>query len=181
MWDNWKADTRRLREFKSRGAPWYVIESLLFENGYQAVVLHRLAHWFKSRNVPVLPAMVHRLSIWLTGVDIAPSARIGPGLVIGHGVGIVVGHRVVIGASAHLLHGVTLGGARVREEMPRLGDHVFVAAGACVLGDVTVGDECFIGVNAVVTEDVPARSKVIAGADLEIRPRRSEGRRPAVQ
>ena len=59
MWDNLRADTRRLREIKSKPAPWYVLESLLFENGYQAVVLHRLAHWFKSRGVPVLgPATV---------------------------------------------------------------------------------------------------------------------------
>ena len=45
-------DTRRLREIKTRGFPWYVIESLLFENGYQAVVLHRMAHWFKHHRIP---------------------------------------------------------------------------------------------------------------------------------
>lgn len=181
MFDNLKADTRRLREFKSKGAPWYVIESLLFENGYQAVVLHRLAHWFKRHKVPVLPAMIHRFAISSTGVDIAPAAEIGPGLLLAHGVGTVVGHRVVIGAGAHMLHGVTLGGSRRRDEMPRIGDHVFLAAGACVLGDVTVGDDCFIGVNAVVTEDVPPGSKVLAAADVEVRPRRSSGDTPAVR
>ena len=38
MLDNLKADTRRLRMLKTKPFPWYVIESLLFENGYQAVV-----------------------------------------------------------------------------------------------------------------------------------------------
>ena len=71
MWDNLKADTRRLREIKTKGAPWYVIESLLFETGYQAVVLHRIAHWFKSRGVPVLGPMTARCNQFLTGVDIA--------------------------------------------------------------------------------------------------------------
>ena len=37
-------DSRRLREIKRKRAPWYVLESLLFDNGYQAVVLHRIAH-----------------------------------------------------------------------------------------------------------------------------------------
>lgn len=175
MLDNLKADTRRLREFKTRSAPWYVIESLLFENGYQAVVLHRLAHWFKRHKVPVLPAMLHRFAISSTGVDIAPAAEIGAGLLLVHGVGTVVGHRVAIGREAHILHGVTLGGSRVRDEMPRIGDRVFLAAGSCVLGNVSVGDDCFIGVNAVVTEDVPASSKVLVTAGVEVRPQRSSG------
>ena len=31
MWDNLRADTRRLRDLKSKPAAWYVLESLLFE------------------------------------------------------------------------------------------------------------------------------------------------------
>ncbi len=181
MFDNLKADTRRLREFKTRGAPWYVIESLLFENGYQAVVLYRLSHWFKRRRIPVIPPLIHRCAIWLTGVDIAPAAEIGPGLVIGHGTGTVIGDRVRLGAHADLAHHVTLGGSRERAEMPRIGDHVFLGTGACVLGGVTVGEECFIGAYAVVTEDVPPRSKVLSTARIEVSPRSADGRRPAVR
>ena len=54
MLANLKEDTRRLKVIKTKSFPWYVLESLLFENGYQAVVLHRIAHWFKSRRIPVL-------------------------------------------------------------------------------------------------------------------------------
>lgn len=39
---------------------------------------------------------------------------------------------------------------------PRLGDGVFVAFGAVIVGDVAIGDRAYIGVNAVVTVDVPA-------------------------
>ena len=107
MWENLKADTRRLREIKTKGAPWYVIESLLFETGYQAVVLHRLAHWFKAHGVPALGPAVARFNQFLTGVDIAPAAQIGPGLMIVHGTGIVVGAWAKIGRDAILLHEVT--------------------------------------------------------------------------
>lgn len=173
MWDNLIADTRRLREIKSKSAPWYVLESLLFENGYQAVVLHRLAHWFKSHRVPVLGPAIARWNHFLTGVDIAPAAKIGPGLRIAHGTGIVVGNGVEIGGDCLLMHGVTLGAptqARIGD-MPTLGDRVTVGAQASVIGPVKVGDDAFIGAHALVTRDIPAGSLVLAKVGLEVRDR----------
>jgi serine O-acetyltransferase len=171
---NLAADTRRLRELKSKRFPWYVVESLLFENGYQAVVLHRIAHAFKRRRIPVLGPLFARLSLFLTGVDIAPGAEIGPGLLISHGVGIVIGGYARIGSGATLLHGVTIGGPYPsrRREMPTLGDDVFLAAGAKVIGQVRVGDRVFVGAGALVAEDVPDDSVVVSRSGIEIRPRR---------
>ncbi len=173
MWDNLRADTRRLREIKSKPAPWYVLESLLFENGYQAVLLHRLAHWFKAHGIPIFGPAIARYNLFLTGVDIAPAAKIGPGLRIAHGTGIVVGNAVEIGAGCLLMQGVTLGAptqARIAE-MPKLGDRVTLGAHACVIGAVAVGDDVFLGAQVLVTSDVPARSRVTAKVELEIRSR----------
>lgn len=164
MFDHLVADTRRLRELKHKPFPWYVLESLLFENGYQAVLLHRLAHWFKRRRIPLFGPFFNRLSLFLTGVDIAPAAEIGPGLRIGHGVGLVVGGAARIGSNAFLLHGVTIGapgGSRLAE-MPVLGNGVFVGAGAKLIGQITVGDGAVIGANALVTVDVPAGARALA-------------------
>ena len=80
MFDHLRADTRRLRESKRKPFPWYVLESLLFDSGYQAVVLHRIAHWLKANGVPALGPAVARLNQLLTGVEIGPGAVIGPGL-----------------------------------------------------------------------------------------------------
>ncbi len=170
MLDNLRQDTQRLRSFKHKPFPWYVLESLLFENGYQAVVLYRLAHWFKARRIPVLGPLFARLSLLLTGVDIAPGAVIGPGLIISHGVGVVIGDRVRIGSGAVLLHQVTIGApsGRRRDEMPHLGDDVYVGAGSRLIGDIEIGDKVFIGVNAVVTQDIPAGSKVVSTAEIRI-------------
>jgi serine O-acetyltransferase len=173
MFDNLKADTRRLREIKSKGAPWYVIESLLLETGYQAVVLHRIAHWFKSKGIPLFGPLVARWNQFLTGVDIAPAARIGPGLRIAHGTGIVVGNGVVIGRDCLLMQNVTLGApttARI-EDMPAIGDRVVLGAGCAVIGRVTIGDDCFVAAHALVTIDVPANQKVLPRANVELRPR----------
>ncbi len=171
MFDNLAADTRRLRDIKPRSAPWYVIESLLFETGYQAVVLHRLAHWFKARRIPVLGPLVARWNQFLTGVDIAPAARIGPGLRIAHGTGLVIGNGVVIGRDCLLMQNVTLGAPTTAkiDQMPVLGDNVTVGAGAAIIGRVTIGDGAFIGAHVLVTIDVPAGSRVLARPALDIR------------
>ena len=177
MFDDLRADTRRLRESKRKPFPWYVLESLLFDNGYQAVVLHRIAHWFKARGVPALGPAVARLNQFLTGVEIGPGAVIGPGLRISHGHGIVVGGYARVGAGAMLLHGVTIGSpdpSRV-EAMPTIGDRVFLGAGAKVIGPITIGDDVFVGVNAVVAEDVPSGSRVLAGGGIVVTPRRDLG------
>jgi serine O-acetyltransferase len=170
---NLAADARRLRELKTKRFPWYVVESLLFENGYQAVVLHRCAHACKRAGIPALGPFFARLSLFLTGVDIAPAAEIGPGLLISHGVGIVIGGYARIGSGATLLHGVTIGGPYPsrRREMPTLGDGVFLAAGAKVIGAVRVGDRVFVGADAIVTQDVPDDSVVVATGGVEIRSR----------
>jgi serine O-acetyltransferase len=181
MLDNLREDTRRLREIKTKPFPWYVIESLLFENGYQAVVLHRIAHWFKKRGIPVLGPFFARLNQFLTGVDIGPGAEIGSGLRIAHGYGIVIGGYARIGRNALLLHQVTIGSpnpARV-ENMPVLGDNVFLGAGAKILGDIRIGDNVFVGVNAIVAQDIPDNSRVLCTSGIEIRSRKDLSDSPA--
>lgn len=146
---------------------------MLFDNGLQAVVLFRLAHWLRARRVPALGPAVARLNLTLTGVDLAPSAEVGPGLVIAHGVGLVVGGGCRIGARAFLLHQVTLGAPSQSRlaQMPTLGDDVFVGAGARVIGAVVIGDRVVIGTNAVVTTDVASDHRVVVEQSLRITPR----------
>src|SRR5262249_50759774 len=112
MFVNFSRDIARLRDIKSKPWPFYFLESLLFENGFQAVMFPRLAHWFKARRIPFLGPAFARLGLLLTGVDISPGAVIGPGLRISHGTGLVIGGQARIGADAVLHHGVTIGARR---------------------------------------------------------------------
>jgi serine O-acetyltransferase len=173
MFENLGADARRLRETKSGPLAWCVFESLLFDAGYQATLLHRLAHWFKRRRVPALGPALARWNQFVTGVDIAPAARIGPGLRISHGTGIVIGNGVAIGRDCLLMQNVTLGAptaARI-DEMPTIGDRVVLGAGCAVIGRIAVGDDVFVGALALVTEDIPAGAKVLSRAGIDVRPR----------
>ena len=173
MLDNLRQDAARLAEVKNGPLVRSTIAGLLFENGFQAVVLHRIAHGFRRRGIRVLGPFFARLNLLLTGVDISPLAVIGPGLYISHGTGLVIGGAARIGARAFLLQGVTIGAptpSRVAQ-MPTLGDDVFVGAGACLIGPIQIGSRVFIGVNAIVTRDVPDDSKVLSSAGVEVTPR----------
>ena len=184
MASNLGEDLARLAEIKGLPRWRALVEGLLFENGFQAVVLYRIAHWFRSRGVPFLGPAVARLCLLLTGVDIAPRARLGPGLYISHGVGLVIGGGVVAGRRCFFLGNVNVGApsqARL-DEMPRLGDEVFVGAGARILGGVRIGDRAFVGANAVVAVDVPDDGKaVVARESLRVssgRPHVPDGQGP---
>ena len=176
MLDNLRQDIQRLRTIKSKPYPFMVLESLLFENGFQAVVLYRLAHWFKSRRIPFFGPLLCRLSILLCSVEIAPGAKIGPGLLISHGMGIVIGQWAKIGSGCTMMHQVTLGASSTDklQTMPTVGDHVFLAAGSRLIGGIRVGDGAFIGANAVVAEDVPAGAKVVVEKPRILPPRSAD-------
>lgn len=170
MLANVRRDLARLAEIKGRPRWRALVEGVLFENGFQAVLLYRAAHAFRRRGIPVFGPLLARLSLFLTGVDISPAAAIGPGLYVAHGVGLVVGGGVRMGERAFLLGGVNVGApsqARLAD-MPELGDDVFVGAGARVLGRIRIGSRVFIGANAVVTRDVPDDSKVVSAAGVEV-------------
>ncbi|MFY9643385.1 MAG: hypothetical protein WCD20_16905 [Rhodomicrobium sp.] len=99
----------------------------------------------------------------VTGIAIAPTARIGPGLYIGHFSGIFVGADVEIGSNCDLHQGVTIGVSVHGDKLgtPRLGDRVYVAPGAKIFGRVVIGDDAIIGANSVVTASLQPRAVAI--------------------
>jgi len=171
--DNLRRDASRLRLSYAGSTFRAVVEALLFNSGFQAVVLYRLARWFRVHHIPLVGPFLSRLNLFLTGVDINPTAVIGPGLLISHGTGLVIGGAARVGDDALILHGVTIGSlspSRVGT-MPVIGDRVFLGAGAKIVGGVMIGDDVVVGPNAVVTEDVPDGSRVLSAAGVQIFPR----------
>jgi len=96
------------------------------------------------------------------GIDISRDARIGSGLYIGHFGGIVVNEGVVIGNNCNISQGVTLGQQNrgARAGCPVIGNNVYIAPGAKIIGRVQVGDHAAIGANAVVVNDVAPHTTV---------------------
>ena len=94
--------------------------------------------------------------LW-TSIEIHPGAEIGKRFVIDHGVGVVIGETAVIGNDVLIYHGVTLGGKTLDpvKRHPTVGDRVIIGAGAKLIGAITIGNDCAVGANAVVTKDMP--------------------------
>lgn len=139
------------------------LEVILTYAGFHALLAYRISHWLKVHDVPILPRIISQLARWLTGVEIHPSAKIGSGFFIDHGMGVVIGETAEIGDYVTLFQGVTLGGTGKErgKRHPTLGNHVVVGAGAKILGGITIGDNVKIGANSVVLKNVPANSTVI--------------------
>lgn len=157
LWPRLARDFQRLREVKGRRTAAALVDAVLLDSGFQALVAHRMAHTLRAWRLPLLPALCRRWAIAACAVDILPAADIGGGCILAHGVGTVIGGATVIGEDCTILHGVTFGEARFSElTCPRLGDRVTVGAGATLLGGIAVGDDALIGAGAVVLQDVPA-------------------------
>ncbi len=140
-----------------------VFEILACYPGLHAVWGHRLSHWLWTRGFKLLARWVSQWARGLTGIEIHPGAKIGPGLFIDHGMGVVVGETAEIGPNVTLYHGVTLGGTSLSKgkRHPTLEDGVVVGAGAKILGAIAIGANSRIGANAVVVKPVPPNSVVV--------------------
>ncbi len=152
------------------------LEVILTYAGFHALLAYRVSHWLKAHGVAFFPRAISQLARWVTGIEIHPSATIGVGFFIDHGMGVVIGETAEIGDFVTLFQGVTLGGTGKErgKRHPTLGNHVVVGAGAKILGGIKVGDNVKIGANSVVLKSVPANSTVIG---VPARIIKSEGER----
>ncbi len=126
--------------------------------GFQAILLHRLAHSAWNRGWRLLGRFLSQVGRWMTGIEIHPGAVIGRRVFIDHGMGVVIGGTAIVGDDVTLYQGVTLGGTKLHKgkRHPTLERGVIVGSGAQILGPFTVGAEARIGANAVVLAEVPA-------------------------
>jgi serine O-acetyltransferase len=147
-------------------------EVILSYPGFQAITVHRMAHFFYTRNIPLIPRMMSELIHMKTGIDIHPGAQIGESFFIDHGTGIVIGETTIIGNNIKLYQGVTLGALSVKKEEsghkrhPTIEDDVTIYANATILGgDTVIGRGSIIGGSVWITQSVPAGSKIYLKRD----------------
>lgn len=134
------------------------LEVVMCYPGFQAILLHRLAHSAWNRGWRLTGRWLSQLGRLLTGIEIHPGATIGRRVFIDHGMGVVIGETAIVGDDVTLYQGVTLGGTKLHKgkRHPTLERGVIVGSGAQILGPFTVGQEARIGANAVVLAEVPA-------------------------
>ncbi len=140
-----------------------LLEVLCCYPGLHAVWMHRLAHACWRHRLKFLGRVLSHLNRFLTGIEIHPGARLGPGLFIDHGMGVVIGETAEVGENVTIYQGVTLGGTSLEKvkRHPTIGDNVVIGSGAKVLGPFIVGANSRIGSGSVVVKEVPSNSVVV--------------------
>jgi serine O-acetyltransferase len=107
-------------------------------------------------------AVLYRFfALFVVGIDVPVSTRIGARFKIHHGIGLVIHSASVIGDDVTVRQGVTIGAKEGQMNAPRIGHRVNIGSGAQVIGNIFVGDDSVIGAGAVVTKSAPAGSKLV--------------------
>jgi serine O-acetyltransferase len=144
--------------------------------GVHAVVVFRFGQWLLRRNViwrivlDPLYLMLNYFTQTMWGIDLPRTARIGPGLYIGHFGGITISGKTVIGSNCNIAQNVTIGigGSGERKGVPVIGNDVRIAPGARLFGKITVGNNARIGANAVIYKDIPDNAVAVLDPGFKI-------------
>lgn len=152
QWRALRADYHRLRQHGHSG--WG-------SEGFWALAIYRAQRTLRKSKrrrlwapAVVLLGIVRKALQVVTGLDLHPDADIGAGMLIAQGSQIRVIAYARIGVDCTLSHACTIG-AGVASRRPEIGDHVYVAPHACIIGS-TVGDGATIAACSLVLSDVPA-------------------------
>lgn len=108
----------------------------------------------------------HQMSVKL-GFSI-PLNVFDKGLSIAHYGSIVINDKAKIGKNCRIQENVTIGSTGGSEKAPIIGDNVFIASGARIIGDITLADNIAVGANAVVTKSINEENVTVVGVPAKI-------------
>lgn len=149
--------------------------SELFNQGFWALYWHRFGNWRMSVRPKLLRApftIVYRIMFKaceiFCGIKLSYPVKVGRRVKFEHFGGMVIGARS-IGDDVIIRQNTTMGVLSPKDlnAKPTIGNRVDIGAGACILGDVKVGDDAIIGANAVVTKDAPAGA-IVGGVPAKL-------------
>jgi serine O-acetyltransferase len=173
------ADVFRLTGRRS----WFdVLKLTLFGEVYRVNVAYRIASVYRTRRAPHAKVISLLFRLWLRrlrkthGINLPCTAKVGPGLHIGHAGTMYISPGATIGRDCNIAQNVTIAPGKGTHNggQPTLGDRVYVGPGAVIFGSVVIGDDVAIGANSVVTRDIPAGCTAV-GAPARVMPGRGSG------
>lgn len=178
--DYYLRDIQRYTAYSSKGR----LVHILTQQGLWALLQHRIAVAVYGSSLPgfIKKPVLLLLVIWqkvieiLTGISLPYSAKIGPGMYIGHFGNIIVNGKAVIGSDCNLSQGVTIGvsGRGEKRGVPEIGNRVYIGANAIIVGRILVGDDAVISGNSLVNCDVPPHCTVVGVPAIVVNNKGSE-------
>jgi serine O-acetyltransferase len=135
---------------------------------FNAVHFYRLGRQLYLWRIPLFPKLIELFIFLLYNSKIPSSCQIGKGSFFSYGgIGVVLHARCKVGNNVDIGTNVTIGGRSGNYEVPIIGNNVYIATGAKILGPIKVGDNATIGANAVVINDVPENA-IMAGVPAKL-------------
>lgn len=94
------------------------------------------------------------------GFQIYPETQIGEGLYLGHWGLLAINPKVIIGKNCNIAQGVSIAQANRGKFIgtPVIGDEVWIGPNAVIVGGITIGNNVLIAPNVYLAEDVPDNS-----------------------
>jgi serine O-acetyltransferase len=140
----------------------------LCEQGFWAIAVHRFGNWRMGLPKPIRAPMtiayrfLYKWVEWTCGISLPYTVRLGRRVRIWHHGGIIL-HARSIGDDVTIRQNTTFGLICPSRplEIPTIEDRVDIGCGACVLGNITLGQGSRIGANAVVLSDIPAGATAV--------------------
>jgi serine O-acetyltransferase len=141
--------------FYGNGSAKFVLR-VIFSDGAAAMILYRIACWFRKAHLGAVGAVISEINKYLHGCILGRGMEFGGGFVLNHPIGVVINGAVKGGERVVIESGVVIGTARqgFPVKVPSLGNDIYIGAGAKILGEIRIGNNVKIAANAVVTKDV---------------------------
>lgn len=158
------------KKYQKYGGNFFSI--VFLTQGFWAIFQYRIAHLIHKKikwkffRLPLLTfALVWQKNIEIfTGISIPYTVKIGHSFYIGHFGGIIINAKTVIGSNCNISQGVTIGvsGSGEKRGVPILGNEIYIGANAVISGKIIIGNNVLVGACSLVNSSV-SDSSVVSG------------------
>jgi serine O-acetyltransferase len=139
--------------------------------GFKYCFYLRICRKLKSTNkgLYIIFRLVLRHYSFKFGYDIPVDTKIGYGFYIGHFGGVVISSNAIIGNNCNISQGITIGYSSRGKNVghPTIGDNVYIGPNAVIIGNIIINNNVAIGANAVITKDCEENT-VLAGVPAKV-------------
>lgn len=152
-----KADMQHRCSYENKHLNLTQAVKFIFNIAAFSTVLYRLQTFLYANRLSFIGYFVRTFNGLFCSIDIDPSAKIEGGLFIMHCSYICIGKNVVIGKNCMMAHQNSIIpspffklGSSGQIKGPTLGDNVVLGAGATLTGDIVLGNNVQVSMNAAV-------------------------------
>ncbi len=142
---------------------------VIFNPPALAVINFRFCHWLDGNGFSFIAKLLNGINVTLFKTEIGAKACIEGGLVLLHCNGIIINSQSRIGKNVIFAHHNTVSIGPRRKMDPEndfvtIGDNTFIGAGARIIGNLSIGKNCIVAMNEVVSRSVPDDSICLKGS-----------------